>query len=47
MTVDELKKVLPTTKVFNISFGDKVDYKKSKLGGSFYWPTENGPELQF
>ena len=47
MTVEELKKALPTTKVFNIEFTDKVDYKKSKLGGSFYWPTENGPELQF
>ena len=47
MTVEELKKALPTTKVFTISFGDKVDYKKSKLGGSFYWPTENGPEMQF
>lgn len=47
MTVEELKKILPKTKVFNISFTDKVDYKKSKLGGSFYWPTENGPEMQF
>ena len=47
MTVDELKKALPKTKVFNIEFTDKVDYKKSKLGGSFYWPTENGPEMQF
>ena len=47
MTVEELKKILPKNKVFNISFTDKVDYKKSKLGGSYYWPTEEGPELQF
>ena len=37
MTIEELKQLLPITKVFTISFGNKVDYKKSKLGRSFYW----------
>ena len=42
MTLDELKGILPTSKVFKIEFTEEVGYKNSKLGGNYYWKDADG-----
>lgn len=48
--VDELKAILPSTPVFEVTYvdDDNCDYRNSKIGGSYYWPdSSEAPNLMF
>ena len=46
--LEELRAVLPHSPVFEIEFtDDNVSYLNSKIGGSYFWPDDETPNLQF
>lgn len=46
--IEEIKKNIPVSPVFYITFTDKPgSYTSSKIGGSYYWPDDHIPELKF
>lgn len=46
--MEEFRKKLPKSPVFRIRFSDETaDFRSSKLGGEFYWPDDDPPELNF
>lgn len=46
--IEELKNSLPHSPSFRVTLSDdKTTYLNSKVGGSFFWPDSNPPELHF